>query len=366
LELNIENIVKLSSAAYLSNARKAFGEAGSEGIRVLLEAVKLIYQRFPPERLAGTLTVVSGIGASPTQPVLSGLGKLSVEDYESLAKKLFQSAQGGNDFVEVAADGSLLHIALPPDADIQSLAQTAIVYRWESGTERFMAKEHVDHVLKISPVLVSNFATPVLSSLESAFAHYSGTALETKCPILKEVWEGGVDGPRLVLSNKPEALMRDSLVHALNLLTRANARPEHNTDASKPVDIRVSWFGSGASALVEIKWIGRSVSKPRKPSPVARYLDYREPRAQEGADQLADYLDRESRHSDATAPRGYLVVFDARRRHVAGPQDRLKKEDALHFADKEVDYNPDHSKTRRDFHIPYRFFMRPRESHFAI
>lgn len=50
----------------------------------------------------------------------------------------------------------------------------------------------------------------------------------------------GVDGPRLVLVNRPESIMRDSLIQALQLVLRdANARPEHNTDETKPVDVRV-------------------------------------------------------------------------------------------------------------------------------
>jgi hypothetical protein len=366
LKFNIENIVKLSGAAYLNNARRAFGEPGGESIKVLLETIKLIYQRFPPERLPGTLTVVIGIDASPLRPMLASLGgTLSVESHETLAKKLFSAPSGGHEIVEVASDGSLLHVSVAAALDLQALAASGIVYRWESGTECFMAKEHVDHVLKISPVLASNFAAPSLSGLEDAFAAYADTALEIRCPILKGAWEGGVDGPRLVLANKPESVMRDSLVHALNLLTRANARPEQNTDASKPVDIRVTWFGQGASALIEIKWIGRSVSKTRDPSKGPTYLDYRESRAQEGADQLADYMDRERVHSDSTAPRGYLVVFDARRRNVQGPHDRLARGDALYYAKRDVEYDPDHSKTRRDFNQPVRFFMNPRESYFV-
>ena len=59
--------------------------------------------------------------------------------------------------------------------------------------------------------------------------------------------------------------MRDSLVHALQLVLRdTSVRPEQNTDETKPVDIRVEWFASGASALIEIKWLGRSTAKAAK------------------------------------------------------------------------------------------------------
>ena len=88
-------------------------------------------------------------------------------------------------------------------------------------------------------------------------------------------------------------------------------------------------------------------------------------RAQEGADQLADYMDREVRHSNSSAPKGYLVVFDARRKGVSGATDALKATDAMHFATKDIAYNPDYSQTRTDFAAAIRYFMRPRQSCFA-
>jgi hypothetical protein len=67
--------------------------------------------------------------------------------------------------------------------------------------------------------------------------------IKAKLVHVPDVWEDGVDGPRLVLVNRPESIRRDSLVQALRLLLRdANARPEHNTDETEPVDIRVDWI----------------------------------------------------------------------------------------------------------------------------
>lgn len=160
--------------------------------------------------------------------------------------------------------------------------------------------------------------------------------------------------------------MRDSLIQALQLVLRdANARPEHNTDETKPVDIRVEWFASGASALIEVKWLGRSTAKPRKPTPQITYTDYGPGRAQEGANQLADYLDREARHTSSTATRGYLVVFDARRKDIQGATDALEKDSAMYFANDVLQFDPDHAKSRDDFADPVRFFLNPRMSDFA-
>jgi hypothetical protein len=94
-------------------------------------------------------------------------------------------------------------------------------------------------------------------------------------------------------------------------------------------------------------------------------LNYGPSRAQEGANQLADYLDREVRHSASPATRGYLVVFDARRKNVQGAAHPLNHADAMHFANDVLNYDPDHAQSRDDFAQPVRFFLNPRRSNFA-
>jgi hypothetical protein len=369
LDFNVENVKALAEGAYIPHARAAFGPAGLSGVTTLLNAVKLIYQRSTPEALKCTLTVVVGVTerSSPSH-LITHLGPLSkVTSYTLVGDFLLAAPISHHAVVEVAPDGSFNLIALATDFDLHAIAQTAVVYRFENGAERIIAKQFHDFVPKVSPMLVSNFAVPTLASLEAALERYGRElALETQCRILAPVWEGGVDGPRLVLVNKPEWLMRDSLIQAIQLLTRdTSVRPEQNTDEKKTVDVRVEWFGSSASALIEVKWLGRSTAIPRKEKDGPSYTDYGTARAQEGAYQLTDYLDRESRHSNAQSPRGYLVVFDARRRNVKGPAEALSAEDALFYADSPVTYDPNYAATRTDFAPPYRFFMRPRQTHFV-
>ena len=110
----------------------------------------------------------------------------------------------------------------------------------------------------------------------------------------------------------------------------------------------------------------RATARSRNPAPEPTYTDYGPPRAQEGADQLADYLDREVRHSASTATRGYLVVFDARRKNIQGAADPLPEVDAMYFSNDILHYDPDHAQSRVDFAPPVRFFLNPRKSNFAI
>lgn len=368
MKISIENLAALVKTDYLGHARISFGEAGSEAIVTLLDSIKLLYQRCPPECLPGTLTVVKGIEATPSSPTISGLGSINrFGDYESLGVAIQCLPSNNHTVVEVLPDGALCMISLLTDIDLLAVAQTAIVYRYESNSDLIISKGHRDFLPKISNHLRSNFAVPTFSSLEETFRHYAADlALHSQCRLLKGVWEGGVDGPRLILTNKPESLMRDSLAQALQLLHRdASVRPEQNTDETKPVDIRVEWFGTGASALIEIKWIGKSTAISKTPGPTPTYTEYGLSRVQDGAKQLADYMDREKRHSNASAPRGYLVVFDARRKNTKSATDKLVKADAIYFEDEGIKLNPDYSKTRGDFASAVRFYMQPRESHFA-
>jgi hypothetical protein len=363
---SLENVQKLVEGAYLSHAQTAFGTAGADGIKLLLNSVKLIFQRCPPESLPGTLTVLTGLKATPLLPMIGRLGTpSSCSDYADIGRRLIANPTGSHTVVEISSDGTFRLLVFTAEIDLKSLAQDALVYRFDGHAERILAKDFEDFVPSVSPLLKSNFAIPTLHGLDEALRYYCEYALESNCRILKDVWENGVDGPRLVLVNKPEARMRDSLAQALELLLReVTVKPEQNTDETKPVDIRVSWFASGATALIEVKWLGKATAKSQDQTAGVTYTEYPASRAQAGANQLADYMDREVRHSDATAPRGYLVVFDARRRGTKGATDRLTQSDAMAFANDVLAFDPDHSKLRRDFAEPVRFFMNPRKSFF--
>ena len=93
-----------------------------------------------------------------------------------------------------------------------------------------------------------------------------------------------------------------------------SVRQEHNTDETRPVDLVVDWFGVKLRALIEIKWMGKSLTMD---SDGTRFTTYGEARAQEGAGQLADYLAREQSTDPNVRLRGYLgglyTFLDGRR-----------------------------------------------------
>lgn len=362
MTVNLDHALINLAAAYIVNAREAFGEPGSAALRVLMDVTRLVLKARPPELITAPLTIIVPVSGQNADLIASAFGPVATfSSAHPLANHLGLNAKG-EAVIVIAPDRSFRLVFPSTPVDHVAAAASAVVYHRKDGIERVAAGGSSDVVLKVSDVSASAFADPTLSGLEEALDHYGRMARESACELLKPVWEGGADGPRLVLSNKPERRMRESLFQALStILRKADVTREHMVDTTKPVDIRVSWHDSPAEALIEIKWIGRSVTAEGSKT---AYLNYGIPRAQEGADQLSNYLDLKKSTTAKSSIVGYLVVYDARRRKVGGPADKLAKADALAFEHSDIPLQPDHSTLREDFKAVVRWFMQPRASQF--
>lgn len=175
---------------------------------------------------------------------------------------------------------------------------------------------------------------------------------------MQQFGESWADAKRLMFRPKPEHFMRDSLLHFLRTSLRqwegVDAMPAQNVNATRPVDIRVTWVGSNRVALIEVKWLGASGT----PGGQRFTKTWSESRAQDGARQLADYLDifhGEQPHLEA---RGYLAVFDGRRRRLKITSVALEPADAFAFRTAAVTYDQK-ILDRSDFAPPFRFYCEP-------
>jgi hypothetical protein len=149
--------------------------------------------------------------------------------------------------------------------------------------------------------------------------------------------------------------MRRSLTQFLrNVLRSANVQPEQNVDETHPVDIHVSFLMTSQHAIIEIKWLGKSVAKDGGAGTA-----YAKGRALEGARQLAEYLDSTHQSSPHFGARGYLVVFDGRRAGLSDAVVDLDAANALHYEHADITYSPDYSASRDDFDPPMRMFLYP-------
>jgi hypothetical protein len=254
--------------------------------------------------------------------------------------------------VRIKSDNSLQIYPLDTSVPV-SVSQNSVVYHYSNGVEKFLIRG-VEYRLR-NPIIgcASVFCKPTFTSLVSALDNYRvKAAANTSCLILETVWN---EASRWFFKAKPEHIMRKSLTQYLqNVLNDAEVRPEQNVDETHPVDIHVAFSFTDQRAIIEIKWMGDSVDDTGKVT-----TTYRPARALEGAKQLAEYLDASATWGAGVKTRGYLVVFDARRKGLAQGVTSLPGEEALHYRDSEITYQPDYSATRRDFHPPVRMYMFP-------
>lgn len=148
----------------------------------------------------------------------------------------------------------------------------------------------------------SVFTIPTYKELDEALdEYYNKMAKSSVCNVLKNVWK---DETNMEFCIKPEQYMQKSLWQFLHVSLRSHSvLREQTVDASHPVDIKIMWPILKVIALIEIKWIGDSGK-----------IQYRDRRANDGALQLIQYIDASYRGEPDKHFKGYLVVYDGRRK----------------------------------------------------
>lgn len=363
MKINIDKLQKIIAGNPNLHAYQAFGNEGRECLTSLQNQLKIIYQHYPAENISFNFTIVMRVTQNSSSSLLEewpeSIHGFNIEDIQFELGKVKKS----NVVIELMEGGDYYLYSSDVCFETYELVNNYIIYNFYKGVEKFIIKSNEDFVHPPSPIMVSNFSIPTYHSLDEALdTYYIKMAKETTCKILQNIWHGGVTGPRLILSNKPESIMRDSLTQALTLVLGkgVEVKAEHNTDETKPVDIKVSWYGSRATALIEIKWLGSSIKE--NPKDVKKpFTTYWDSRAHDGAQQLIDYIDREIRSCTESIPQAYLVVFDARRESLKNISDKVSIDDAFFYEDKEITYD-----SKYDL-LPYfnkhlRFYLRPRYS----
>ena len=283
---------------------------------------------------------------------LKSLGILTrtISSGENLA-----SISGKSVVIEIRMDLSI-EVSIDNTMDLEKIRKNGFVYVFDRDeSAEYIYGKTETRKLKQIPGSTSYFAVQTFKMLEEALEYYRvNVAEQSNCVILREAW---FDENRVFLTNSPEAKLRDSLVSFLKQSMRnAEVRPEQNVDTSHPVDIKISWSLANRIALIEIKWLGKSL-----PSDRSHFTqDYFRGRAQDGAKQLSEYLDSNRMQSPNFVTKGYLVVFDARRKQCTLQTQNIDMERGLHYKVKEIVYVPDYSTIRKDFAEPIRFFLEPK------
>ena len=320
------------------------GQVGGKRLREVLEAVRVIYQRRPAETFTGRLCVVATI--DPEERCLP-TPSFELQPFE-ISTRLPNDAT-----VQVLPNRQLLACESVPD-DLTSLSERAVVYRFTTTEECFVLPES-EETIRNPNGYPSAMGSPTFFLLEEALEYYGHQfARKTTCKLLADCWHDG--SSRLLLTNKPEAIMRTSLAQHLRTALRDHAEvfEESNVSETEPVDIKVTFMTTRHRSLVEIKWLGRSVSADG----ASLATSYSAPaRVKAGAQQLAEYLDKHENRSPGVRTVGHLVVFDARREGITSVPPDISYEQAWAYRDR--GFGEVEQESREDFATPTRFYLEP-------
>jgi hypothetical protein len=346
--LDLEALHTLVMREPLVVAGKAFGDPGTERTKSILRFLKQC-ARHATVNEKSDLTVFALMQSDAL-----------VEERRRQHATAFQfgvTARGSirNLVVEIRTDGSPFVWSNLP-ADINPVVGTGIVYRLQQSVETFSINGVSMPVPKVIPDAISQFCLNYFTDLKDALNAYRNSMARTsKCHLLREAW---AEENRLWFVTKPEYRLRKALHNYLYSYLRhdeIDLREEQNVDDSHPVDIKIVWRMENRSAIIEVKWLGKSIElNSRRVTKT-----WTESRARTGAKQLAKYLESHRQQAAKEDTRGYLVVFDCRRKGLKVTDTTIAKSGGFYYDKREIHFNPEYHKERDDFADPIRMFLEP-------
>lgn len=259
----------------------------SNAARKLFRFITSIFMNIPPELIIWRFKVL-----------------MPVDDWDFSNKTIINLCRISESFTSdctiVVVDSNLFVIE-PYDADYSGIDHICYLYNAPQNESLIIKGKILQLTDYYDTAACSIFARPTYKELDEAMDFYNTRyARECSCAILSQIW---TDETKREFIQKPEHFMRDSLWQCLqNILRNHTVKREQIVDATHPVDIKVTWPTISNVALIEVKWLGDSGA-----------TKYRDARANEGAQQLIDYLSSSAQEEPDKHFVGYLTVFDGRR-----------------------------------------------------
>lgn len=257
--------------------------------------------------------------------------------------------------INFVRDGAVI-VVQDENFDPEILSDTTFVYKWDANSEyadQFYAKRNLIPFCEEGiPSEGSFFAVRTYNDLDEALIDYrDNIAISCKGKSLQE----SMTQSRLFFNPAPEDKLQEELDQFLRLrLRNCIVKREHNVDDSHPVDIIVTWQGTNHIALIEIKWLGKSLNKKGVIGVVCS-----DSKAEDGAEQLVNYIDNNTDSYTHSVTIGYLAVFDLRRFKNTNPTAiQIQRANADYYKDREIQFKTRYELTRTDFKKPYRFFIK--------
>jgi hypothetical protein len=342
-DVDLELIRDLVADDYITAIEREHGHRGIEALKRLTPILDLVHEQLAYEMIDRGLTVLCPLDPKDTL-LPDGSATLVVAE-------LAARVQGAAAIQLLPDDRLLVQFEM---IDPLSVADRAVVYHFD-GRDRFAVGNQMLDVNNPTNY-PSLWGVPTFFDLEAALDHYSeALALRCRCPHLQGMWFD--PGKRWILQNKPEKIMQLSLhtylVGALRAHRKVEVRREQPAGGRKPPDIKITWSMTTRLAFIEVKWMGASIHATEHR--ISWRPDVQE--ANDGADQLVQYLEQNVSEAPGHQTMGFLVVFDGRRDDV-DVDEELTREEAVAFASSDVAYDPDFTY-RHDFAAPRRFYMYP-------
>ncbi len=335
---------------FLLMAINEFGNSIIEKVFKLTDGITEIYRQLDYNSFEHVVICVS----ANAEKVLHTYDKDLKNDFSSV--NIFATKSGTSILIEINENGSFTTI-MDVTIDIDHIKHRGVVYSYtKNNDEELIYTCNKSSKLTPIPGADTYFSIQTFKSLDTALEQYAiKRALYSECNFLKEAW---LDENRIFFKPSPESLLRDSLTDFLKITFREEVRPEQIVDTSHPVDIKVTWQMVNRIALIEIKWLGKSL-------PVLGdnfSSTYTDNRARSGAQQLSEYLEANKIQTPDKNSKGYLVVFDARRWQTNKHTNSINNHNGNYYRNKEIIYDPKFDELRSDFAKPIRFFMEPKIS----
>jgi hypothetical protein len=336
-----EQVVKLLQQTALLKVQQAYGIYTTEDFKEFIGKLKSLYNSIDISQYSSVVAVYRHVAIG------SGI-RVSIDNVYQYAHDIIMINFLDDGYVEVFQDS----------INITELSKQSVVYKWCPNnrlSDVFVIKgEEVPFSQDPCSNGLSYFSVKTYKTLEDALIYYRDTlALEAKRKVLCDALRKN----RLFFKNAPECLLQEDLYDYLlvSLRDAANVKREHNVDETHPVDISITFKSTNHVALIEIKWVGKSLNAEETDIS----CDYSDSRANDGAKQLVDYIDANRVSFPSSITAGYLVVYDLRRKNNTDPaSDRITRSDGDYYLLKMLKMSPDYKGLRPDYKETYRVFIK--------
>jgi hypothetical protein len=327
---------------------KIYNASGNNSISVtvsaeLIKAITAIYRFIEPSHLNGKLVIYKRFVNDALLQRESAVPVYNMDELTHINSDII--------IIESKDDQLLLWNNIDEVAFLEDT--NTVFYCYENNTEYFYVNQQkieIPHSFHCSSI----YSLQYMDLDTELRRYYIEKIVTSNCAIFKECW---YDNNRIFFKSAPEEIMQKSLKEFLSSALRGvEVVREYNLNAAKPVDIRVKWTEANKSALIELKWLGKSKNDTGRIT--ATYADSR---ANDGAKQLKEYLDMDNTDTPNIISKAYLVVIDGRRKDINKETTTINTENGMYYENQDINFSEEHKYFERlkNFARPFRMFAKP-------